>query len=79
VIPQTGPRWEEPPRRDPTDPFAGRDWRTMAARCGKYTTLIVQWEIDFLAGLPRFPRLSPKQATKLSEIARRLREMGCRV
>jgi hypothetical protein len=81
VIPQTipAPRREEPPRPDPTDPFAGRSWRDIATRCCECTTLIDQWETDFLEGLGRFPRLSQKQTAKLNEIARRLRAMGCRI
>jgi hypothetical protein len=75
-----GPVSQDRPRgdHDPSDgnPFAGRSWREIATRCSKYTTMIDQWDTDFLAGLGRFQRLSPKRATKLSEFVRRLRAAG---
>ena len=37
------------------------------------------WEEEFLSGLPRFPRLSPKQANQLLAIYTRLRAAGCRI
>ena len=79
VIPQAGPRWQEPPRRDPTDPFHGQNWLALAARCCQFTRYLDQWQVEFLRGLGRFPRLSPKQATKLNAIVTRLRACGCRV
>jgi hypothetical protein len=78
-VPQPGPR-REPPRRDrDADPFGGRDWRTITARCGQFPHLIDKWEADFLEGLPRFPRLSAKQANALTKIMVRLQACGCRI
>jgi hypothetical protein len=79
VIPQTGPRWEEPPRPDPTDPPGGGSWRDIAARCGQFPQHLDEWESQFTEGLGRFPKLSPKQYSKLSAIVRRLRAMGCKI
>jgi hypothetical protein len=83
VVPQTGPRREpprsEPPRPDRSEPFGGRDWRELVARCAEFPRYLDQWQMEFLGGLGRFPRLSPKQATKLNEIVGRLQAAGCRV
>jgi hypothetical protein len=59
-----------------TDPIGG-DWRQTAATCNRYLHLLNRWEADFLAGLPRFPRLSSKQRSILLKIAVRLRACGC--
>ena len=66
-----------PPDRDPgADPPRG-DWRRTAAACRRYPHLINRWEADFLVGLPRFPRLSPKQRSTLHKIVVRLGACGC--
>ena len=66
-----------PDTYDPgTDPI-GVDWRRTAAACRRYPHLLNRWEADFLAGLPRFPRLSRKQRAILLKIVVRLRACGC--
>jgi hypothetical protein len=67
------------PRPDRGDPFGGRDWRSIANQCGQFQKYLDEWETEFIGGLQRFPRLSPKQAVKLSEDVRRLQAMGCRI
>ena len=59
-----------------TDPI-GVHWRRTAAACRRYPHLLNRWEADFLAGLPRFPRLSRKQRAILLKIVVRLRACGC--
>ena len=66
-----------PPDREPgADPLRG-DWRGTATACSRYPHLLDQWEVGFLVGLPRFPRLSTKQTTILIRIVTRLRAAGC--
>jgi hypothetical protein len=66
-----------PPNHDlRADPLHG-DWRTMAAACARFQHLIDKWELEFLRGLRRFPRLSGKQRTILIRIVVRLRAAGC--
>jgi hypothetical protein len=62
-----------PPDVDPI----GVDWRRTAAACSRYPLLLNRWEADFLAGLPRFARLSCKQRSILVKIVVRLRACGC--
>jgi hypothetical protein len=78
VVPQARPR-QERPRHDPSDPFPGRSWYDIAARCGEYPQYLDAWELEFIEGLRRFPRLSPKQFAKLSTIVARLRTRGCKI
>jgi hypothetical protein len=59
-----------------TDPI-GADWRRTAAACSRCPHLVNRWEAEFLAGLPRFPRLSRKQRSILVKIVVRLRACGC--
>jgi hypothetical protein len=77
-IPKKEPR-QERPRPDRSDPFVGRSWRTIATRCGDFPQHLDAWELEFIAGLQRFPRLSPKQHDKLTTIVARLRAMGYRI
>jgi hypothetical protein len=58
----------------PSPPPAPRaaSWRETVARCRATPGSLRAWEIGFLAGLDRFPRLSAKQRTILQEIAVRL-------
>jgi hypothetical protein len=79
VVRQQADPTREPPRPDRSDPFAGHGWRGLADRCGEYPHYLDAWESEFIGGLQRFPRLSPKQATKLGQIVARLRACGCRV
>jgi hypothetical protein len=58
------------------DPLRG-DWRAMAAACLRFPHLIDKWELKFLSGLQRFPRLSSKQHAILIQIVTRLRVAGC--
>jgi hypothetical protein len=78
IVPQTGPHRERP-RHDPSDPFPGRSWYDIVARCGEYPQYLDAWELEFIEGLRRFPRLSPKQFAKLSTIVARLRARGCKI
>ena len=79
-IPQAGRRREPPRRGRNADPFAGRDWRTIATRCRQFPHLLDRWEAEFIAGLPEFPHLSRKQNDcLLCKIAVRLRACGCAV
>jgi hypothetical protein len=64
----------EPVHEHHADPL---NWRMTAARCRQFETLINRWEDEFLAGLPRFPRLSAKQRNTLLAIVSRLRACGC--
>jgi hypothetical protein len=66
---------------DPSDgdPFGGRDWRDIAARCRQFRHLIDAWDERFLADVPQRSRMTTKQAAKLVAIATRLRAMGCRL
>ena len=47
-------------------------WRDVVGACLRHPGDLSTWEADFLRGLPRFPRLSPKQATCLNRIADRV-------
>jgi hypothetical protein len=78
VVPQIGSR-QERQRHGPSDPFPGRSWYDIAARCGEYPQYLDAWELEFIEGLRRFPRLSPKQFAKLSTIVARLRARGCKI
>ena len=53
------------------------DWRDMACACARHRDMLNQWEREFLAGLWRFPKLSPKQSQILKNIEARLRAGGC--
>jgi hypothetical protein len=65
-----------PPDADgDTDPI--HDWRRTAAACSRYPHLLNSWEAEFVAGLPRFPRLSRRQHAILVKIVTRLRACGC--
>jgi hypothetical protein len=59
-----------------TDPI-GVDWRRTVGAANRYPHLLNRWEVEFLAGLPRFPRLSCKQRSALLKITTRLRACGC--
>lgn len=66
-----------PPTHDPAaDPMRG-NWRAMTTACSRYPHLLDRWEVGFLVGLPRFPRLSAKQHLILIRIVTRLRAAGC--
>ena len=67
---------DEPVHDHHADPL-GRDWRWTAQRCRQFSHLVNAWENEFLAGLPRFPRLSTKQRNTLIAICNRLRAAGC--
>jgi hypothetical protein len=83
LVQQRGITWYDvvvahpsPDTDDPdTDPI-GANWRRIAAACRRYPLLLNRWETDFLAGLPRFPRLSTKQRSALLKIVVRLRACG---
>ena len=84
LVQQHGITWFDlvvlPPPPDGDDPDAdpmGADWRRTAAACSRYPHLVNRWEAGFLAALPRFPRLSPKQRSILVKIAVRLQACGC--
>jgi hypothetical protein len=84
LVQQHGITWFDlvvmPPPPDMDDPYTdpiGADWRRMATACCRYPHLLNRWEASFLAGLPRFPRLSTKQRSALLKIAVRLRACGC--
>ena len=53
------------------------DWRDLACACAQHRDVLNQWEREFLAGLWRFPKLSPKQSQILKNIEARLRAGGC--
>jgi hypothetical protein len=83
LVQQRGITWFDvmvtraPPDMDPdTDPI-GVDWRLTAAACSRYPLLLNKWEAEFIAGLPRFPRLTAKQRECLIKIVVRLRACGC--
>jgi hypothetical protein len=67
----TTPAPASPRRSEP------HDWRELAASCARYPLLLDKWEAEFIGGLGRFPYLSPKQQTRLTTIATRLRAAGC--
>ena len=82
LVQQRGITWREvvthPPLSDTdqsTDPI--HDWRRTAAACSRYPHLLNRWEAEFVAGLPRFSRLSGKQRSALVKIVVRLRACGC--
>jgi hypothetical protein len=54
-------------------------WRDMACACARHRDMLNQWEREFLAGLWRFPKLSPKQSQILKNIEARLRAGGCAI
>jgi hypothetical protein len=60
------PKRQETPSRDGVDPLHGRDWRAVAAACGRHRTFLNTWEATFIDGLHRFPRLSQKQRDALA-------------
>jgi hypothetical protein len=64
----------EPMHAHHADPL---NWRATATRARQFEHLINKWEFEFLAGLPRFPRLSAKQRGTLLAIVSRLRACGC--
>jgi len=47
-------------------------WREVVRRCHARKHALRPWERDFISGLDRFPRLSPKQAGILRAIAARV-------
>jgi len=51
---------------------AARTWRDVAADCRARSGSLRRWEREFIHGLGRFPRLSPKQHAILREIADRV-------
>jgi hypothetical protein len=65
------------PGVDPDIDPIGVDWRRTAAACSRYPLLLNKWEAEFIAGLPRFPRLTAKQRECLLKIVVRLRACGC--
>ena len=72
VIPTPAASTRRSPRQ--SEPHA---WRELAASCSRYPLLLDKWEAEFIGGLGRFPYLSPKQQTRLTTIATRLRAAGC--
>jgi len=73
TVPRVERQSEPPP--PPRDPPA-MDWRELARRCAANPSWLTEWERVFLAGLPRWPRLSAKQRAVLSGIALQLRARG---
>jgi hypothetical protein len=83
LVRDAGLRWVDlfqPPavREQPlrTPPPSRSDWRGLCAWCAGQPDQLTAWENDFIAALPRFPRLSAKQAITLYGIAARLSEAG---
>ena len=60
------------PHREPLQ----STWRETCARLAERPGSLRQWEIGFVADLPRFRRLSSKQRYILDEIARRVLGAG---
>ena len=50
---QEQPR-HNPPRHGPSDPFPGRSWYDIAARCGEYPQYLDAWELEFIEGCRDF-------------------------
>ena len=70
----TWPEVIEPPSSPPvrkTLPELG-PWQATVAECLHRPDLLSEWEIGFLDGLLRFPRLSLKQRSCLAKIAGRV-------
>ena len=59
------PRQRQPCPRSP-------EWRQVAADCLRHPRELSEWESDFLGGLGRLPRLSPRQRAKLEQISDRV-------
>jgi hypothetical protein len=77
VLTPAPPPPEHDHRGDPdADPLCG-NWRATATACTRFPHLLSPWELHFLGGLQRFPRLSAKQGAILVRIVTRLRAAGC--
>jgi hypothetical protein len=62
-FPETQSRRSPPPR----------PWMKTVKRCLRHKDLMNRWEVDFLGGLDRFPRLSAKQHGVLDKLAQRIK------
>jgi hypothetical protein len=58
------------------DRLAGILRRADITGCRRHRHLLSEWERTFLDGLPRFPRLTPKQQESLDRIVTKLRVSG---
>jgi hypothetical protein len=66
--------WDQPSREEPWwwEKPPHRDWRQTRALCLNHEWDLSNWELEFLQGLDRFPRLSAKQRAVLDRIAKRV-------
>lgn len=75
---EAGVSWQEllvDTRADATPPVprkAFADWRQLCARLQRRAADLRPWERSFVASLPNFSRLSPKQRAALVSIAERV-------
>jgi hypothetical protein len=69
----------EPSQSEPTPDPPPPGWRELARRCGTHPRWLSDWERMFLAGLPRWARLSSKQLVTLDRIVLKLRSRGVAV